>query len=111
MSAFFTHSDALSYFSIEGKSWAFLWKRSSAMSLTSQGLRKLQERAGLPGAHPQALARLQLKPFAKINSCQILCRSCAGFCTIFSLLVARVLLLAWPLAVTEAEPSQLRGSF
>lgn len=112
MSAFFTHSHALSYFSIEGKSWAFLWKHCCAMSLTSQGLRKLQERTGLPWAHPQALAHLHLKPFAKINSCQVLCRNCATFCTVFSLLDACIFLLAWPLPMTELQPSsQLLGSF
>lgn len=94
MSAFFTHSGALSCISIEGKSWAFFWKRCWAMALNSQGLRKLQERTGLPRAHPQALAPLQLKPFAKIQSCQVPCGNCAGFCTIFSPLVAQVFLLA-----------------
>lgn len=88
MSAFFTHSGALSCFSVEGKSWAFLWKHSCAMSLTSQGC------TGHPWAHPQALVHLQLKPSVKMNSC----RNCTAFCSILSFLVAHILLLTCSLS-------------
>lgn len=83
MSAFFMHLGASSCFSVEGKSWDFLWKHSWAMSLTSQGCTEH------PKAHPQVLVHLQSKPSVKNNSC----RNCTDFCAILSFLVAHILLL------------------